>query len=1041
MRFILGFAVLLVLLVVGLLVAPSFIDWDKYKAQGLAQVKAQTGYDVSIDGDFEIGFLPAPHVKAQKVKVVNPSVSNDPIASFEDLSVGVAIAPLLEKRVQVSDITLIKPVFDLRVDRAGKGNWLSSEVEAKIGKKDGAQGAAPTPAKSSGASQAISFDNVKIEDGTFRFFDAAKNKDTQLTDINVDISASSLKGPFDGKGSLKFGGQDVAFDIDADAIDGDALPINAQIQYGAYGVALKGVAGIAAPYDVQGATKIELSSASLPISKDVVIEGILSANAKKASIKDAKILFGASAFNGEADVVMKPLAVRAAFTGSDIIDLAEFLPKSSGTSSGGSSASKKGGNANDPLLMLTEIVPKSITLPQDFTADVALKTGGIRHDQVLLKDTSIKASKAGKNFKGSLNASDIPGTGPASIDADLVFGSTSQSKTGAQVFSGPTLNYTVQANTQNTGNLVKALTGKTNIPVVSEARIGKFYIKGNAKPGRFALGESVVNLDDLKVQMSGNVRQGDAKPVLDATVSSSIDDPYAFAKKLEIDSSKWPKNLGGVIIGADLKGTMDDLSADAKVNAFGADFIVSGKLDELMAGSSLDNLNVRVKHSNLSKLLSNVGASAPAYAAVSQPVDAKLTVQMDGKVVNLKNIDAALLGTNMRGALRYDGNAGKPSLSGDLTFGSLTLKSVGGSSKGSSGASGGSKSSGEKWSTAPMKNGWLHAANANVNIAAERLIYETWDVSKPSIKLNMNNGTLDISELKGGLFGGQLSMKSKVASQSVDSAVVSLSADASMNNVNIEKLAGALSNSKRLQGSGTVSLGLNVNGTGSSQKALVSSLAGQAKLSGNTIVIQGFDLEAVTNAVANDNRESILAGVQSLNSGSTNFETLNGDYSIANGVVTISSMAMEGKSASLTSKGNASLPAWTMDTQHTVSFNQTDKLDPFTFAIRGPINKPISTLGNIGGDILRAQAGKYVQEVIQDKLIGTDIGDKLQKFGILPGAKKQEPVSNDNPEPAAGGDNGAAEQPLQEAPSAPAQKTPEEQAQEAIEGVLKGLFE
>jgi len=138
MRFVFGFITILVLLVVGLLLAPNFIDFEKYKDQGLSQVKARTGYDVAINGEFQVGFLPAPHVKLSGVRVVNPSVSNDPIATFDELSVGVAIAPLFKKQVQVTDISLDKPVFDLRVNREGKGNWLSPEVEALLAPKDAA---------------------------------------------------------------------------------------------------------------------------------------------------------------------------------------------------------------------------------------------------------------------------------------------------------------------------------------------------------------------------------------------------------------------------------------------------------------------------------------------------------------------------------------------------------------------------------------------------------------------------------------------------------------------------------------------------------------------------------------------------------------------------------------------------------------------------------------------------------------------------------------------------------------------------------------
>ena len=50
MRFVIGLFTILFLLIVGLLVAPNFINWDQYKTQGQEQIKSITGYDVAIDG-------------------------------------------------------------------------------------------------------------------------------------------------------------------------------------------------------------------------------------------------------------------------------------------------------------------------------------------------------------------------------------------------------------------------------------------------------------------------------------------------------------------------------------------------------------------------------------------------------------------------------------------------------------------------------------------------------------------------------------------------------------------------------------------------------------------------------------------------------------------------------------------------------------------------------------------------------------------------------------------------------------------------------
>ncbi|MFK7839234.1 MAG: AsmA family protein [Bdellovibrionales bacterium] len=1024
MRLFLAFIAFLGLLIVGLLVAPSFIDLEKYKMQGLEEVKKTTGYDVAVSGPLKIGFLPSPHVMAEKVSVVNTAVSKDPVAKFERLSIGVAVAPLFQKQVQVTHIKLKQPIIDLRVDRDGKGNWLSPEVAAILNK------GRPEQDQSDGTSAIdsnISFENIRIEQGAFRYFDARTGKDTQITEADVTLSANSLIGPFDANGKLMLNKQSVRFDVNAGSLDkaADTIPLNAKVQYGGHSVSIKGVAGIAAPFDVQGQVGIELSSEALPISEGVTINGILSANQARVDLKDSTVQVGASSLKGQVGVDLKQLSVQANYNSSDVIDVSRFLPKQKG-------ASQK----TDPLLMLTEILPQTITLPQDFTADVTLKTGGFVYDQILFKDTLIEIGKKDKAFSAAFRANDIPGTGPAKIEGDVVFASQSTSKNGMQVFSDPTLKFLVQANTQNTSQFVKALTGVTNIPVISASRIGKFYITGNAKPGRFALKDSVVNLDDLKVSMNGDVKQGAAKPEIDFSITSSVDDPYAFARSLNMNTDSWPKNLKAVTVGADLTGAIDTLNVDAKLNAFGADFSVSGKLDELKSASGINNLRLRVKHSNLAQFLQTLGASAPAYGTLSKPIDASLVVTMDGKVVQLKQIDATLLGTKLNGSVGYDMGASKPSASGDLKFGSLVLKTAQGAQKTRSGSSGSTGSAG-KWSDQAMDSGWLHAINANFNVSADRLVFEAWDITKPELSVQMQNGAMSISNLKGGLFKGQIAVQSKVASSS-PSAPLSMSTTAKISNVDIGQLAETLSGSKKLDGDGTVSLDMNVSGTGVSQRALISSLTGDANLNGQDLILRGFDLAGLASALLESNKP--LPRVQQLvnsssSGGQTSFDTLKGVYAINNGIVGITSMELDGPTAMISSTGNVDLPRWYIDANHKITLKKATDISAFDVPTKGPLDNPKTTFSKALFDTyLNEKLGEKIQE-----LVGDDIGNVLQQFGVIPKQQKKAPANdNTQAEPA----SGDAAQPIQEQKQQP--KTIEEELQDAagdaLNDVLKGLF-
>src|SRR3546814_1499498 len=51
---------LVVLLIAGVLIAPSFVDWKAYKGQIAAAVRDATGRELTIAGDIDLAVLPTP---------------------------------------------------------------------------------------------------------------------------------------------------------------------------------------------------------------------------------------------------------------------------------------------------------------------------------------------------------------------------------------------------------------------------------------------------------------------------------------------------------------------------------------------------------------------------------------------------------------------------------------------------------------------------------------------------------------------------------------------------------------------------------------------------------------------------------------------------------------------------------------------------------------------------------------------------------------------------------------------------------------------
>ena len=62
---------ILVLLIAGLLILPSFWDWNSEKGRIAAEVQRLTGRDLQIIGDVSLHLLPAPAFSANEVSLAN----------------------------------------------------------------------------------------------------------------------------------------------------------------------------------------------------------------------------------------------------------------------------------------------------------------------------------------------------------------------------------------------------------------------------------------------------------------------------------------------------------------------------------------------------------------------------------------------------------------------------------------------------------------------------------------------------------------------------------------------------------------------------------------------------------------------------------------------------------------------------------------------------------------------------------------------------------------------------------------------------------
>ena len=195
-------------LIVALLVAPSFLDLNKYKPEIISQVKKATGRDLVLDGPVTLSLLPTPTVGVSQVRFVNvPGSKNANMVEVKSIAVKPSLFALLVGNIEVSSVTVVEPKIVLEVNAEGKPNWefAPSVEEAK-----------PAAAKPS-SPKPVSLGSLVIENGTLLFSDSKAGIAMVAEKANIIASVGSLDGPYSLAGSATLNGAPLKLDLSVGA--------------------------------------------------------------------------------------------------------------------------------------------------------------------------------------------------------------------------------------------------------------------------------------------------------------------------------------------------------------------------------------------------------------------------------------------------------------------------------------------------------------------------------------------------------------------------------------------------------------------------------------------------------------------------------------------------------------------------------------------------------------------------------------------------------------------------------------------------------
>lgn len=418
-----GLVGLVVLLLAAVLIAPSFIDWNQYKGEIAAQVKAATGREIVIAGDIDLALLPVPTLSVEDLRLVNvPGAAVPDMVRLKSLRVRVALAPLLEGRIQVETVALVEPVIELEILADGRSNW-------RLAPSGEAAPAAPgeAAAETTGLPAEVRLDSFTIENGTVVYRDTAAGTLEKVERFNAEITAESLTGPFRADGELVARGVPLGFALTLGRLVEDAaIPVNLSLTLAQARAVFSGTLS-AADGTASGKLRAEggdlaavvraVTAAgdgpALPgwLAQEFALDGIVEASAAGVAVDDIVFEIGGVRATGTVNVSLGERVQADIALALGRIDLDRWLAmepgaaESDGDEAPAQPTAPAGGEAADRGFE----IPAGIAGSFDLTVDAVIFRGGV------VRQVRLSAELVGGEITLSQATAQLPGGSHVSV--------------------------------------------------------------------------------------------------------------------------------------------------------------------------------------------------------------------------------------------------------------------------------------------------------------------------------------------------------------------------------------------------------------------------------------------------------------------------------------------------------------------------------------------------------------------------------------------------------------------------------------------------
>jgi AsmA protein len=177
---------------------PLLIPADAVREAVNAEIRFATGLDPVLRGNATVSLFPTGTATFSDVILSGEPVGSPALAA-ERLSVRLRFLPLLLGRIEVADVSLLRPKILISLDPAGRSNWSTLVSTLTRTLKPGG----------TSSERGMSFSEIRILDGTVLVHDEARGFAETLDGVELSLAWPSISKSFGATGQFVWRGEKI----------------------------------------------------------------------------------------------------------------------------------------------------------------------------------------------------------------------------------------------------------------------------------------------------------------------------------------------------------------------------------------------------------------------------------------------------------------------------------------------------------------------------------------------------------------------------------------------------------------------------------------------------------------------------------------------------------------------------------------------------------------------------------------------------------------------------------------------------------------